>query len=436
MFNLISLIPIISLIWYFYFLKTNHLNSILSTLIIYSFFMFATNYEHYGLEIDIFRYLHRSIGILVAIALIFYVLKNRVNFFKEQSILILTLFFAVLLISYLGNDLIIKYYFHYVRNFIFIALIVSYLYFKVDTNLKIEELFKLILGLTVILSLVVIYELGTIGADFSWNVRAKLFYSNPNYLAYALMLGFVFSVFSDYKYKWLISSLIIFSIFATGSRSVELAVIFILVSFLFYKNLNKTYLISFFFSISALIYLSFFSSLPFVSEIVKNHHTDRTRLALVLISLKMIEASPINGIGYGQFRIKFVDYIDEDIINLNIQSLNHIYNSHNASISEEELLSKGYYLNMEMMTHNDLLTVIAELGIIGIAFIMYVVYKLYYELKRLLLYNRKYFYISLSLIISSSTFSMFHNNLSSFVFWFILLIPFIINRNYKKLVET
>ena len=88
------------------------------------------------------------------------------------------------------------------------------------------------------------------------------------------------------------------------------------------------------------------------------------------------------------------------------------------------------------MTHNDLLTVIAELGIIGIAFIMYVVYKLYYELKRLLLYNRKYFYISLSLIISSLTFSMFHNNLTSFVFWLIVFIPFIINRNYRKLLKT
>jgi O-antigen ligase len=435
MINLISLIPIISLIWYLYFLKTNHLNSILSTLIIFSFFMFATNYEHYGLEIDIYRYLHRSIGILIAISLIFYVLKNKINVFVEKPILILILFFTTLIISYIDNDIFINYYFHYVRNFIFIALIVSYLYFKVDTNLKIEELFKLILGLTVILSLMVIYELGTIGADFSWNVRASLFYSNPNYLAYALMLGFVFSVFSDYKYKWLILLLIIFSIFATGSRSVELAVIFILISFLFYKNLNKTYLILFFFSISALIYLSLFSSLPFVSEIIKKNTIDQVRTSTLNISINMIETKPINGIGYGQFRIKFSDYIDEDFL-IHDKALFQIIRTYDHKISDDMLKREGSYRNMELMTHNDLLTVIAELGIIGIAFIVYVFYKLYYELKRLLLYNRKYFYISLSLIISSLTFSMFHNILSSFVFWFIIFIPFIINRNYRKLLKT
>ena len=435
MINLISLIPIISLIWYLYFLKTNHLNSILSTLIIFSFFMFATNYEHYGLEIDIYRYLHRSIGILIAISLIFYVLKNKINVFVEKPILILILFFTTLIISYIDNDIFINYYFHYVRNFIFIALIVSYLYFKVDTNLKIEELFKLILGLTVILSLMVIYELGTIGADFSWNVRASLFYSNPNYLACALMLGFVFSVFSDYKYKWLILLLIIFSIFATGSRSVELAVIFILISFLFYKNLNKTYLILFFFSISALIYLSLFSSLPFVSEIIKKNTIDQVRTSTLNISINMIETKPINGIGYGQFRIKFSDYIDEDFL-IHDKALFQIIRTYDHKISDDMLKREGSYRNMELMTHNDLLTVIAELGIIGIAFIVYVFYKLYYELKRLLLYNRKYFYISLSLIISSLTFSMFHNILSSFVFWFIIFIPFIINRNYRKLLKT
>ena len=154
----ISLLPIFSLGWYIYFLNINKLNNILVTLIFFSFLMFATNYNHYGFEIDIYRYLHRFIGVCITVALIFYVIKNRVNFFKEQSILILVFFLAAVLLSYFGNDLHTHYYFHYVRNFIFVSCIVSYLFFKIDTNSKIDELFILILSLTVIMSLGIVYE--------------------------------------------------------------------------------------------------------------------------------------------------------------------------------------------------------------------------------------------------------------------------------------
>jgi len=238
MIDLISLLPIISLVWYFNFIKNNNLNSVLTSLIFFSFFMFATNYRHYGLEIDIYRYLHRAIGILVSLAVIWHVLKNRVIIYQEKPILILVFFLSTLLLSYLSNDLNMDYYIYYVRNFVFIALIVSYLIFEVNTNSKIEELFKLILSLTLILSLGVVYEITSIseGISLNWGIRASIFYSNPNYLAFALLPGFVVSIFSDTKYKWVMMILIIFAILATGSRSVQLAVIAIMIIFLFIKN--------------------------------------------------------------------------------------------------------------------------------------------------------------------------------------------------------
>ena len=88
--------------------------------------------------------------------------------------------------------------------------------------------------------------------------------------------------------------------------------------------------------------------------------------------------------------------------------------------------------NKEIMTHNDVLTIVAELGLLGIACTVFLFYKLYIELQKLLLHNKQYFFLSISLIGSSLIFSLFHNNLTSFVFWFILFIPFIINRNYIK----
>ena len=83
------------------------------------------------------------------------------------------------------------------------------------------------------------------------------------------------------------------------------------------------------------------------------------------------------------------------------------------------------------MTHNDLLTVISELGLIGILFVVILFYKIYLELKRLLLHNRTNYYLSIALIGSSLIFSFFHNNMTSFMFWFVIFIPFIMNRNYQ-----
>jgi O-antigen ligase len=176
--------------------------------------------------------------------------------------------------------------------------------------------------------------------------------------------------------------------------------------------------------------LLLFSSLAFGSEIFKNSNYDKSRLANAHLTLNIIEKNPVNGIGYGQFRIKYVDYFDQDIFDLGVQSLNDLYSTHAPSISDQELSQKGYYRKMELMTHNDILTIVAELGMIGVAILFYILFKLFNALKLLLSYNREYFYISISLIIPSFIFSLFHNNLTSFIFWFIIFLPFIINRNY------
>ena len=95
-----------------------------------------------------------------------------------------------------------------------------------------------------------------------------------------------------------------------------------------------------------------------------------------------------------------------------------------------------YYLNnQEKMTHNDLLTIIAELGIVGLIFLIFLIYKLYFELSQMLIYDRRNYYLSFSLITGSILFSLFHNNLTTYIFWFILFIPFIFNRNNTILIK-
>jgi O-antigen ligase len=274
-----------------------------------------------------------------------------------------------------------------------------------DTDEKLQELFQLIIAITVLLSLFVVVEVLQIG----WG-RAWLFYSNPNYLGYALLPGLVLAIFSKQKYKQLIVPLIIFSIFATGSRAAELSVVFIVLLFVLFniKQLNKAYLI-----VSLLIVTS--TSILFFDKIVTNQDFNGTRGVLAKITLNVFNERPINGMGYGQFRKSFSRYVDEDIRKI-------------GNIEIEKALAE----NAEKMTHNDFLTIVAELGLIGLAFVIFLFYKLYVELKKLLLHSRNNYFLSISLIGSSLIFSLFHNNLTSFVFWFILFVPFIMNRNYEK----
>ena len=400
-----DLIPIFAIGYFFLFLRSNHLNNFLTGLIFISYLVFATNYTNYGLDFDIFRYLHRGIGVLVAIALVVYIYRGRVNVFKEQTVIILALFFLTLLLSFIGNDIYMAYYIHYIRNFIFIALIVTYLYLILDTDEKLQELFQLIIAITVLLSLFVVVEVLQIG----WG-RAWLFYSNPNYLGYALLPGLVLAIFSKQKYKQLIVPLIIFSIFATGSRAAELSVVFIVLLFVLFniKQMNKAYLI-----VSLLIVTS--TSILFFDKIVTNQDFNGTRGVLAKITLNVFNEHPINGMGYGQFRKSFSRYVDEDIRKI-------------GNIEIEKALAE----NAEKMTHNDFLTIVAELGLIGLVFVIFLFYKLYGELEKLLLHSRNNYFLSIGLIGSSLIFSLFHNNLTSFVFWFILFVPFIMNRNYEK----
>ena len=403
-----DLIPIFAIGYFFLFLRSNHANNILTGLIFISYFVFATNYTNYGLDFDIFRYLHRGVGVLVAIALVVYIYRGRVNVFKEQTVIILALFLLTLLLSFIGNDIYMAYYIHYVRNFVFVASIVAYLYFVLDSNDKLEELFKLIVAITILLAVFIVVEVLQIGWGRSW-----LFYSNPNYLGYALLPGLVLVIFSKQNYKQLIVPLIIFSIFATGSRAAELSVVFIVLLFIFFniKQLNKSYL-----AVSLLIVIS--TLILFFDKIVTNQDSNGTRGVLAKISLNVFNEHPINGMGYGQFRKSFSRYVDEDIRKI-------------GNIEIEKALAENTE-NAEKMTHNDFLTIVAELGLIGLVFVIFLFYKLYGELNKLLLHSRNNYFLSIGLIGGSLIFSLFHNNLTSFVFWFILFAPFIMNRNYEK----
>jgi len=426
-----NLIPIFSIFYFLFFLKNNRLNNILTGLIFVSFFVFATNFTSFGLDFKILRYLHRAIGIVVVIALFFHIFRYKINFFKDSVPQILILFFLALLLSFIGNDVYVEYYIYYVRNFIFISSIVVYLYYMLDSKEKLEELFSLIVAITVILSCFMVLEVVQNG----WGNPAQLFYSNYHYLAYSLLPGYICSFYSKSKYKWLGLCLIAFAIFSTTSRATELSVVFSTLVYVYFRQYKLAHLATGSIVVIAILVL-------FFNQIVTNQNFKNIRYVIAKITVNIFQENPINGMGYGQFKKSFHNYIDQEILQLNNDEINNklLANQPNSALIEN--YSKKYtsfdkqavvfFSEKEQMTHNDLLTVVAELGLLGIACTVFLFYKLYIELQKLILHNREYFFFSIGLISSSLIFSLFHNNLTSFVFWFVLFIPFIMNRNYIK----
>ena len=441
--QMIDFIPFIAIAWFSYFIRNNRINNTIVGLIFLSYLFFATNYTNLGLDLsfNIFRLLHRIIGIVSILMFFMYVLKNRVNILHEWVPKILILYMLVLIFSFLGNDIYLEHYIHYMRNFVFISLIVLFLYYKVDSQDKLYELFKLISLATLLLSLFVLIEMsgkGWVSDGESRLLRVSLFYSNPNYLAVALLPGFTLLIFSQKKYNQILSSIVLVSIFATGSKAAELSVVFVLLLFIFknFKNFNKIYLSIIILAVISVVIL-------FFNKIVINDSYNNTRFIMAKIVINIFHEHPINGIGYGQFRTKFYHYIDQDIMlmkddemkvalfanNPNSPLLGNIFKGYKESDKQHIINS-----HKEKMTHNDLLTVIGELGLLGLAFLFFLLYKLYLELKKLLLHSRNNYFLSIGLIGGSLIFSLFHNNLTSFVFWFILFVPFIMNRNHERTI--
>ncbi|MDC0599168.1 O-antigen ligase family protein [Candidatus Pseudothioglobus singularis] len=427
-----NLIPFLVLGYFLLYIKKTGVNNLLLYLMFVSFFVFATNYSNYGLDIDIFRYLHRVIGIAVILDLVFHIIRNKINFFKDSIPQIQLIFFLVLLLSFFGNDLNMPHYLHYVRNFIFVASICLYLFYKLDSNKKLDNLFGLVKGITILLSCFIFLEFFQKG----WEDPVRLFYGNANYLAYSLLLGLSLILFSKSGFKKIVTTfIVIIAIFATGSRAAELATLFIIICYLFNVQYPKKYLISFF--LVGLTLVIFFSE-----QIIKNKNYNNTRTLIAQVSFNIFKDNPINGLGYGQFRTQFRDYISQDIFNKNNNEVNDILRGYRGDFPSSEILAsmdkidkanQGLFINTEKMTHNDLLTVVTELGLIGLFCVIFFFYKLYIELSNLLLYKRSDFLFSIGIIGGSLIFSLFHNNMTSFVFWFVLFIPFIMNRNYKKL---
>ena len=125
---------------------------------------------------------------------------------------------------------------------------------------------------------------------------------------------------------------------------------------------------AFILSPSALLIIIVANGFLFHQRISDIYHNE-VRVSLAKVAINAYSDNLVNGIGYGQFRTQYYKYVDDAILKNN--ELNKAVMSYDASLTDSFIEDKGMTRNTEKMTHNDLAKIIAELGSIGIVFLLF-----------------------------------------------------------------
>jgi O-antigen ligase len=248
---------------------------------------------------------------------------------------------------------------------------------------------------------------------FIFDQRAEATFSNPNYYGYFLGLILPWSILAPGRtQRWLVFGMISIAIILTGSRAAVLMIPLSLLFYLLRLLADKRQKI-----ITGIIYATFGVSLVILIGVLTDHlstlfyagrdvtdlvGSDSERYHAIEIGIAMFKDSPIYGVGWGQYIDKFSTY-------MNLSS---------ATFASSSIHTVG--LRKEMVSHNDFVRVLAELGIIGtIIFLVMIAASLNGVMK----YASDYKYFLLAALLGSFTYSLTHNNMNNLFFWLILLLP-------------
>jgi O-antigen ligase len=137
-------------------------------------------------------------------------------------------------------------------------------------------------------------------------------------------------------------------------------------------------------------------------ENLENDESLLVRYEIYKAAEQIITEHPLVGIGYGQFTK---------------------YNPLNALFSDK---MQG------IVTHNDYIRIITELGIVGAILFLIMTITIF---KKTFKIPKLFKELCLSLLVMTLFFSASHNNLNSFMFWLILFLPIIIYNLRSKTHE-
>lgn len=387
---LLVIFLLLNLIHIFY--KRRDLNLVIFS-IIFSINFFKLAIEKYIPILDAF------IAPLMILLFIYMVFKNLKIGKKLKIQKFMTLFLIVILVNFLfsiiihGNVVSDNIFFSSLINILYIYLVVATLTFsRISTeNFKkaiLPVIYPLIFYISIGFLDYFIYRNNRIGEDL-----------NPNYYALSLILAFVFFSYTYNRKK-------IF-VFFTG----------IIVAILIFLTNSDSAIVS----IAIMFFLSYFSTINF------------------RITLKIIYIAITAGLLF-TFYISFANEFDllfvKSIFTKDDFSRIYIFNNVVSNFIKNPIFGVPYgtfrvnWNGLEMVTHNDYLRILVELGLIG--FLLFIS-QFYFSINKLKKFNQKTKTFLISIIIINFTYSLTHNNLNNPFFWIILLLPYLLINNKENL---
>lgn len=347
--------------------------------------------EKYLNFLDIFFQIILIIAFLIKL---YTILKNNEKLESDPYILIFL--FLILLngfFNFIKLNTISNLYIQGLTNFLFIMLLIIYLLNSIKSEYELKRILFITRYNIILIFMYSFIDKFILGLDRAGeNI-------NPNYLSQACVILILFYLYST-KSKRIVKNsvyilLVIFSVLSTGSNSGQLAILIIIASFLIFgiKSSNLIFYSNYlawgtmFFFMLIIIYTSN-HEFGILKYFVKTH--DTSRIVLWQYTFEQFKLNPIMGAFYNSFRAPW---------------------------------GTSY-----LVTHNDFLRLLAELGFSSILLLFAMVRN---QFKYIIRLQRSSGVFVFAFIMITLSFSLSHNNINNFMFWFALILPNMIYRLSK-----
>lgn len=349
--------------------------------------------------------IYRFIGQLLLIlcimnALLTIVLRKKYSVIYSPFVKYISIYILFVLLSIYGNPLDTHAFKVELYNLLFGVFATAAFSVGVSDDKKLINIVKVLRLQSILLSITTIVQNALMGID-----RVEAPFSNPNYLAFFIGIGIVCHLYLEGKNKPLLQIIIMLGVLGTGSRG---TVIMVAASYIYYfaiieKKVRQVLVVSVF--ISFIILMFYMQIIPnrFFGE--QKDGSIENRKELMYLAKNIISKEYINGVGYGQFQVNFWRHIPAE----------------NIGETNFEIVIK----EDKMVTHNDYLKIMVELGVAAFLYFIYIALVQLYKGK-----NIDKIYSSLSIFtVAILVFSLTHNNMNTFIFWTLLFSPTLFRRN-------
>lgn len=374
------------LFWLVHAGSLRHFRAAAAALYLTVFAGFASNFTPF----------YREVGQFAAIVVGIYVLLEIYH--RRRILRINNLFgaFALFALVSLASNQVTSLALAALLNLVSVILAVNFLCLRLELPDALAAFMRYYVRLSLLLATFSVIEWTTFGG------RAEVTFSNTNYLGFflgpAACAALCFPGIRGRWTSWLIISL---GIYSTGSRAAMMFPLFAAIAFFSFGGARRVVYASpllVLFSIVALV-------VPQPASLTGRtslEGSDLERYTAIEVGWEMIRENPVVGVGWGRFQEEFWTYLGQ----------------------AESLLPGTSAIDInsqrDVVSHNDLVRVFAEMGIpAGFFFCWLIVFAIYAAWR----FAGEYKPFVLAVLGGSLVFSLTHNNLNSSLFWYLFLLP-------------